>query len=835
MMTSLSVFKAAVTGFALTVHSKAFCKENLYIKLKGSRRSGSFSVPYGHPKGAFQATGVLDKQNGAANGSNPSRSNSTDPAREAFERLFLQAQTLEDSIRTQSSCVAEPHLSFNLSKLELDLHTVIEALRMKEEDLQTAKLTLVAEQQEVDQRKASLWDRERELHIAEMNHSSIQDELTRAKQDCSQQALDLNGLKQALKKREEEVRKSQEDLERKQDELSLLKSDLQKKDDAVAKASTELESRDLLLREAQDHISKQSMEVSELRMKLESRERDLLRAEKEIQLRQEKLQAADQNLEMRAVAWLAAQDDMKDLEQELLKSKGLADVLGSELEKSKALLVQSRRELEASHRVVEDFRKKTQLQEMEFSKQRDELYQQKATIQSYQLNLAQAQREVLTEREHFKSMLSSYKELEDKLRKSELQEAELEAELQKEELALQDSVEEVNSLNRELQQRDSLLSETELSLHLMEAKLVAANLEVQQVKSDLANIQFTLKDKEIELETAQKIAQELQKQVVQLKGSLTMNEDHLLKAISLLAQKEEQFNAMCKNADDTEVKLSQATFIVKEIAALSRTLVDASSQGKAFAFNGESLLAQTNCDLFAANRSVLEKELQLQRLREQSADNALKGQKAQEELATVQEYLGRKENELSNTQKGLAAKEQEIENLLCRWEEREGELKKLQDEVIEEAKGLITLHELAHSGIVGTETPAQAALEKLEVEAAKSTVEAAMHALTNLAELSCKLVNGDPVVDEVIDAEGGTLVACATGSNIVEHLIVPEMPSVHDSTDLEAPKATFDKRDMSLECIRSALDNLSKLSRNLMEKTGSGLDFETAAQNSCFS
>ncbi|KAK9279062.1 hypothetical protein L1049_012737 [Liquidambar formosana] len=99
-----------------------------------------------------------------------------------------------------------------------------------------------------------------------------------------------------------------------------------------------------------------------------------------------------------------------------------------------------------------------------------------------------------------------------------------------------------------------------------------------------------------------------------------------------------------------------------------------------------------------------------------------------------------KEMKVLAAQRALNIKDEELKMILGKLDAREKELKRIKEEVIEDANDLKKLYALAQERI-GEKSIGDLAIEKLQIEAAQLEVEAATSALHKLAEMSQELLN----------------------------------------------------------------------------------------------
>jgi len=281
----------------------------------------------------------------------------------------------------------------------------------------------------------------------------------------------------------------------------------------------------------------------------------------------------------------------------------------------------------------------------------------------------------------------------------------------------------------------------------------------------------------------------------------------------LLEEKKEQMNMMQLDLDNNEIKLSEASMLMKNISDLTKSLVASEREGKGVRMDEDSLLIKTNYELFAAKRALLERELELRHFWENSAEDMKRYQQREAEIEALKELLKEKEKEILAAHRALAVKDEELKVLLDRWEDRETEIMKMREEVIEEANGLNTLHATVQNRI-GDKTLGELAVEKLELEAAKLDVEAGVHALRNLVNLSNELIREKNVSFEVSSNNHSTR-AKYHETNMRSHEPGESLQegSMSEIVDL---KGKLIERDAALEETKKAVSHLTSIAKQLM-------------------
>lgn len=791
---------------------------SLKLKKKAGIALGEFGLKRGH---SLQIRSVLGKKkgnvNGTANDNNTNNNGLKDPARVALERLFIQTQRLEEQMMTGSGSANDSNYGLNLEALESDLQTALAALKAKEEELQAAERAVALDRRKVEQARKDLDCHEKEVFTSQILQRRLEEELKKSRDDFVVQAGELKEAKLMLDEREREIISVRCALAEKEEELGRLRKELAKKDEEIVKIVADLKSRDGLISQADEVIAKQESEIRELHRILKERENELVEADKKRREEEQKLKVSEATLEDRVVAWYMAQQELKKLAQEVSKYRVNSLATEEELKRVRNLLAEVKGELTTSQKSLESSRQRLQAQQAQLELQRMELSKQRNKIQSYATSLRHAQLEIESERENLRLAETYRKELEQHLANERCTLDELQKELHREKSSLNQAVEEVKFLKKELEQKNAAFSDAQTLLQLKESELVAARLEMQCLKSDISSVQHILSDKDKDLVVAQKNLENLQEEISQFKSLMRDKEDQLLKATLMLKDKEEQVKMMQLNLNDNKLKLSEATSVVEHIADLTRILVESAKEGNVLTMDEDSLIMQTNCELFATNRALLETKLQLQHLQEMSVEDLRKQKQSETELKAMKECLREKEKELLETHRALALKDQELKTLLNRWDIREKELAKMREEVIEEANSLNSLHAIVQKRL-GDKTLGELALEKLELEAAHLEIEAAASALRNLADLSHKLLTEtktslDLSTDFIVLPNNMVDLVADTGA-------WKGVSKVNTREDLASLKEWLIERDVALDKTKMAVKDLSKLTKQLISEAG---------------
>lgn len=788
------------SGFA---HSAGQRRSKLQNPFKGEELKLNCGFVTRRKAQQSQWTSVLEKPIGRAGSSDSAgRSGDTTSAIAALERLIQQAQWQEERA-SDPKFGQHPGIERAVSELESDLNVILNALKTKEAELGEAKHTVKADQWDVQMARSALVNRGKALEAAHKSHSAKQDELQRAHKDYVSRSKELRNAEQAVIKYEAELRKAQEALTKKQEEFSQLQKQLLEKGDALEEVAASLKSKELELKETKDLLSKQVAENGSLQAALLGKDSDIGKMREDRDWKQEMLDKMENELDERTKAWSSAQDDLRSLEQELASSKVRGKARLGEISQLKVLLSEVQAELEESRSTIVTLRRSVEEQNKQIGLQEEDLATTKSMLASAEKILESAKNELEEKQEQIRQARFSYDFLQDELRQENETNLELQASLTDEKRRVQELTQELNGSKRLLQERDSSLSDVELALQLKETELVGTKLELQNIKSDLSSLKLTLSQKDIELQAAQKSVKSLQEEVINVRGLLQSKEDQLSKVSLLLKKKEEEAAVLRVDLNDSQVQLNQAASLVEHITELSRTLVDSTSRQEDLE---ESILMQRNLELVSTKRALFESQMQIQRLQELSLGDDSWEAEIEAEIQALKETLQKRDLQLLEAQTALASKDQEIQELFRQWDSREHELAVLREELIDDQKVLTRVQASQLQGL-----DPDTATHLLAAERAKLEAENAVDALRELTTLSRSFVQECQSSAEVIHASGG-------------------FQGLESAEDL---KSRLFERDAALEITRSAMTELTLLTKRLIEEAGGndflGYDYESAS------
>ncbi|KAK9141745.1 hypothetical protein Syun_011145 [Stephania yunnanensis] len=653
----------------------------------------------------------------------------SESVRVLLERLFVETQKLEEQIYGSSSSPEGTRKGFSLEMLGSDLQAALAALRKKEQDLKDAESLVFSESAELERAKRDLKRQEEEIAAAHFKQEKIENDLKGANQELASRARVVEDLKLEVEAKDRELVAAKSALTLKEEQLDKMKNDLMMKTVEVAKMDHDIKSKDNLLNEANEVIRKQAAEVQELQKTVAEKEQELEELAMLRELDKEKLAVAETSLQEQTFVWLSAQEELKRVTEEAHKHMSRTNETLEEFRQVKKLLSDLRSELVSSQKSLASSRGKMEEQEGQLERQVAELEEQKGFLISYMRSLEEAKVEVEKERLDLKVAMARSKELEEELFHYKLLIEELQEQLREEKSSLDRAMEEIASLQKALNQKNSEFGDAQSLLQEKEAELVEARLQIQHLKSEQATIRLTLDEKDSDLLSAQNKLKELSEEVAQLNELLSSSKEQLIRVTGDLKEKQELVCTIQKELDDTRIKHSEATDIVVRITDLTNKLV------------GPVLDDYSDISGFELDHTI----------RQQSEDRQASifwrpDEEMELELEMTRADLRAKEMEVLAAKRALTVKDEEIKTVLDRLEKKEMELSQVKQEMLDDAKGLKKLYQLAQERI-GEKTIGDLAIEKLRLEVAQLDVEAATGALRNLANMSSQLLKatGDNV------------------------------------------------------------------------------------------
>lgn len=671
------------------------------------------STPTWKNHSLYCAKSVLNNRN-----SRISDNGAAEPGRILLERLFAQTHKLEEMSKA-SGMPQDVQLDLNLEVLESDLHAALASLKKKEEDLEEAERKLVLEQSELNRATEDLEHREEVIASALSRQEKLEWDLKQANLKLASQAREIQDLKLRLRDREQEIAASQSALSLKEDEIEKMKTELTKRSEDTLMIESELKRKSQLLTEANEVITKQELELQELRRAVNEKEEELEFSMTLKKAEEDKLKVTEATLEKRTKEWLLAQEDLKKLSDEASEHAAESNEALEDFRRVTRLLVDVRTELISSQQSLVSSRQKMEEKEKLLEKQITELQEQKESIAAHMASLKDVQIEVESERVKLRVAEARNKELERDLSLEKELTEELQDQLMKERTSLQQAIQDKALLQTELNRRNSEFEETQDLLRLKEGELVEAKLEIQHLSSQRTALQLMLEEKDVELSNTKKKLEELNWEIEELKRLMNGREDQLIQATNLLKEKEEHVQNMQNELSDTKLRCTDAESVVEQIVELTNRLVipledkeyDVAKPLDVGGLRSQQLITLPTDD-FRWKTKQLETEIDLTR-----------------------ENSRKKEMELFDAQRALTLKDEELKTVLIRLDERETELRRLKEEMTNDASDLRKLYELAQQR-VGEKSMGDLAIEKLQLEAAQLEAEAATSALEKLVEMT---------------------------------------------------------------------------------------------------
>ncbi|KAL1315218.1 hypothetical protein HN51_041990 [Arachis hypogaea] len=649
-------------------------------------------------------------------------------ARLLLEKLFEQAQKLEHQMATgatgESYDGEDAQLAYNLSMLESDLQAALRELIRKEEHLMEVERTVILESTELKHTKEELEQQEREIAAARTKYEKLEEEMKEAKTNLVSQAGQMEVLKLLLRERDQEVATMKRALSLKEAEVEQMKIDVVKKSEEAALIDAELKQKAQLLIETNEVMNKQKIELQELQKAVHVKEQELEVSLTQRKFEEEKLKSAEATLEQQAMEWLLAQEELKRLGEDASRHVQESNETLEDFRRVKKLLSDVRSELVSSQQSLASSRGKMEEQERLLEQQLSELAEQRENVMSYMASLNDAQVEVEGERAKLRIAEARNRELERDLTMEKELVVKLLEELRNEGTTLKHAVREVSFLQQELEKKSTEFNETSAILHAKETELVDAKMEIQHFKSEKASLQAILEEKDLELSKARKTLAEVNNEISDLKLLLRDKEAQLIEATCSLKEKDERVKAVENILKDTNLKASQAEAVLEKILDVTNKLV-----------------ASIKDEDINSSRALHEEGSELLEQLIKEPDNEVRWQqkRLESELQLTKDNLKAKEMEVLAAHRALTIKDEELKMTLARLDAKEEELKKVREKLTEDTNDLKRRYALTQEKI-GENSMEDLAVERLQLEAAQSEVEAATSALHKLAEMRRQLL-----------------------------------------------------------------------------------------------
>lgn len=694
-------------------YSQLLCSLRYNRKL---RSQINFVVTQGR-KGRWLRNGVSVKS--VLNDNRPSFNNYGAPeSARLLERLFEQTQKLDNRMIGE-----EP----DLRDFESDLLSALMELKEKEDHLQEVERTVLLENGKLKDAKEELERQESEIKAAREKYERLEDEMKEATASLVSQAGQIEEMKLRLRDRDSEIDGLRDALSLKEEEMEKMKIGLAKKSEEAAYVDSELRQKVQLLSEANEIVKKQEIELLELRSVVRQREEELRLSVAARDIEGEKLKVAEASLEKHTMEWLLTQEELKRLEEEASRHAQESSETLENFRRVKKLLSDVRSELVSSQQSLASSRYKMQVQEGLLEQQLAELADQRESVMLYMENLKDAQIEVENERTKLRVADALNKELEQDLSVEKELMKKLQEELKKERASLEQAVQEMASLQEELDIKSAEFKEKSALLDVKESELVDAKLQIQELKTEKASLQSLLEEKDLELSSARKMLVELNQEISDLKMLMNDKETQLIEATNMLREKDDHVKVIQNKLNNTSLKAFEAETVVERVLDLTNKLV---ASIKNEDINSSIPLNELGDQLMMPLSEDPTSELSWQQKRLENV------------LELTKENLKTKEMEVLAAQRALTIKDEELKMTLARLDAKEEELRKAKDMATEDANDHKMVYAMTQERI-GEKTMDDLAIEKLQLEAAQleDEVEAATSTLQKLAEMSQQLLN----------------------------------------------------------------------------------------------
>ncbi|CAI7917866.1 unnamed protein product [Closterium sp. NIES-53] len=772
-----------------------------HLKLRPSTYRGSTSVSF---RVGPSIRAVLDKPSsntsggssgstsGNGSGSRFTRSgtgqDSLDIARAALERLFSQNYRQHHKTEVDSTRFLEDAIA----QLEMDLSTVFEAMREKEEELAESEQRLLFDRDNLETARELIQEREARLAEIQTSQLSLREDAEKIRSKLAEQTEELVAARKEVDLRNKEIREAKEGLGKKEEEITRAHSAIRARNEKLRLAEAQLQAQE-------SQLVASTAEVRQLRLDLRSAvaekkrlQEELEDSHKELRRQEGKLTAMESDLEKRSGIVTAAQKEIKILQKHLKNSGVTGEAASRELAQAKSMIGAVKAELKVSNEALSKFRFEVHELKAAVSRQEREATNASMLLKKRERELERANAELAKEKATLQEVRASVLDLETKL-KHEMDACEtLATEVRDARSKLRTAMSEASELRKSVRQVESELSDAKISLQLKEAELVGLRLELQETASDLSIAKQDLTTRSEELNAAASALEGLRRELAAVKLELQVKDERVAASDKALEMREETIGAMEVKLEGSNARLAAAETVVEQIAELSRKLADSALAAGGFDMRvlpsgravqsggagsvglrggkmlvGESvLLAETNRELFAASRALLEREHGMQLLQVGRAD-ALSFNRP--DLLAIPFQMSPppplppscspflrlsmsiSRGTLHPLPFRVPEREEEIRQLTARWEEREAALTAMRVEVISGAREIAQLRDVIKSASSrqagqgeGAEKVSQADLVahevvKLELEVAKVEVETAMSALQGMADLSAQL------------------------------------------------------------------------------------------------
>ncbi|CAI5950342.1 unnamed protein product [Closterium sp. NIES-65] len=544
----------------------------------------------------------------------------------------------EQQRTTQDAC--QGHLHALVAMLEMDLSTVFEAMREKEEELAEAEQRLLFDRDNLETARELIQEREARLAENQTSQLSLREDAEKIRSKLAEQTEELVAARKEVDLRNKEIREAKEGLGKKEEEISRAHAAIRARNEKLRLAEAQLQAQE-------SQLVASTAEVRQLRLDLRSAvaekkrlQEELEDSQKELRRQEGKLTAMESDLEKRGGIVTAAQKEIKILQKHLKNSGVKGEAASRELAQAKSMIGAVKAELKVSNEALSKFRSEVHELKSAVSRQEREATNASMLLKKRERELERANAELAKERATLQAVRAAVLDLETKL-KHEMDACEtLAMEVRDARSRLRTAMSEASELRKSVRQAESELSDAKITLQLKEAELVGLRLELQESASDLSIAKQDLKSRSEELDAAASALEGLRRELAAVKLELQVKDERVAASDKALEMREETIGAMEVKLEGSNARLAAAETVVEQIAELSRKLADSALAAGGFDMGvltsgravqsggvgsvglrggkmlvGESvLLAETNRELFAASRALLEKEHGMQLL-----------------------------------------------------------------------------------------------------------------------------------------------------------------------------------------------------------------------------
>ncbi|CAI7880025.1 unnamed protein product [Closterium sp. NIES-54] len=635
---------------------------------------------------------------------------SSDPlevARSALERLFQQAHEHEEKQRllgpataTDLTGASVAFLEDAVQQLEVDLAAVFEALREKEGELALDERRVADERASLVTAREALMAREAQLEERQAAQGVMRDEAERLRRKVREQDAEVEEVKRAVAEREAELTRAKEVLALKEEEIARAHLAIRQRNERIEAAEMDAKTRETQLSAAEAELRRLEADVAAAEGEGRRAAQEAEAARRELERQEAKLQKMAAELEGRAQVVAAAEEEINALSARLREAGASGKLVEQEVSGARRVVGDLKAEMALSGGAAEAFRAQVKELRLAVARKGREASSARMQAQKRDKELNRAKGELERDRAALKAAKARVSELEKQVR-AQVDEAErLRSSVNAERAEMLNASTELAQLRKEFRRVDG---------ELREAKLL------RDAQAKLATSQADLATRTADLMAAQRSMVEMRREMKAVAMELRVKEERLAGMAADMARKDARLAQVEQQLDGSNARLVVAESTVQQIAQLSQKLADSALEAaerlglgpsvsldaaplsagaakgrqylNAHGGVGESaLLAETNQQLFAASRALLERDAALHRLQVSTREGREAEVRLRGELAVAQEELREREGEVVEVRAVLQERDEEVRRLRARWGQREGELSAIREEVVAGAR-----------------------------------------------------------------------------------------------------------------------------------------------------